>query len=218
MEIPTAVRAPVVAPINLATIAAGTGGFALQGQASNDRFGAAVSAAGDINGDGFADVVIGANSANDNAGKTYVVFGKSDRFGAGVDAASIAAGTGGFVILGNAGDQLGISVSSGGDFNADGYHDLIVGTNNISSFINSSYVVFGKADGFGAQVNLASIAAGTGGFALQGSWGDEFARSVSAEGDINGDGFDDVAIGAAIARYNGISYVVFGRAGGFGGR
>ena len=90
-----------------------------------------------------------------------------------------------------------------------------------------SYVVFGKAGGFGAAIDLVNVAAGIGGFVIHGADADDHSgRSVSSAGDVNGDGFDDLIIGAHHAdgpgaapgtRTNaGDSYVVFGKAGGFG--
>ncbi|MCZ8280174.1 MAG: hypothetical protein O9313_17720, partial [Acetobacteraceae bacterium] len=71
-----------IAPIDLATIAAGTGGFVIHGQDGNDRSGSSVASAGDINGDGFADLIIGApfgdaaGNAKSYAGDSYVIFGR----------------------------------------------------------------------------------------------------------------------------------------------
>ncbi len=89
-------------PVNLSDVAAGTGGFVINGIDPGDFSGFSVSGAGDVNGDGLADVIVGADLAdpggNLSAGESYVVFGKAD--GTAVDLAVVAAGTGGFVILG----------------------------------------------------------------------------------------------------------------------
>ncbi|MFN7305053.1 MAG: hypothetical protein ACK5TQ_00550, partial [Acetobacteraceae bacterium] len=121
-------------PIDLATIAAGTGGFVIHGQDANDQSGYSVASAGDINGDGFDDLIIGARygdaagNAKDRAGDSYVVFGKASGWGAPIDLATIAAGTGGFVIHGqDRYDDSGTSVASAGDINGDGFADLIIG-------------------------------------------------------------------------------------------
>ncbi|MCA4917829.1 MAG: FG-GAP repeat protein, partial [Roseomonas sp.] len=123
-----------IAPIDLTTIAAGTGGFVIRGQDDDDRSGWSVASAGDINGDGFADLIIGARlgdaagNAKSNAGDSYVVFGKASGWGAPIDLATIAAGTGGFVIHGqDVADSSGFSVASAGDINGDGFADLIIG-------------------------------------------------------------------------------------------
>jgi hypothetical protein len=226
-----------IVPINLATIAAGTGGFVINGRDVGDASGDSVASAGDINGDGFADLIIGAfrgdaaDNAKTDAGDSYVVFGKASGWGAPIDLATIAAGTGGFVIHGqDRYDNSGWSVASAGDINGDGFADLIIGApyggaaGNAKSGAGDSYVVFGKASGWGAPINLATIAAGTGGFVIHGrDRSDVSGVSVASAGDINGDGFDDLIIGAISGdgagnakSYAGDSYVVFGKASGWG--
>src|SRR5262249_57393003 len=97
----------------------------------------------------------------------------------------------------------GSCVSSAGDINGDGFDDLIIGAlcgdgpGNTRNYEGDSYVVFGKASGFAAEIDLAAVAAGNGGFVIHGQdAGDISGTSVSSAGDINGDGFDDLIIGA----------------------
>ncbi|SFN22646.1 beta strand repeat-containing protein [Nitrosomonas communis] len=204
----------------------GSNGFRLDGVAEGDRTGRSVSSAGDVNGDGFDDLLVGAFRADPNgtnSGSSYVVFGKASGFAATLDLSNLD-GSNGFRLNGVArGDVLGFSVSSAGDVNGDGYNDLLVGAfeadpNGISS-AGSSYVVFGKASGFAATLNLSSLD-GSNGFRLDGvATNDSSGRSVSSAGDVNGDGFDDLLVGANGAGpnglYSGSSYVVFGKASGF---
>ncbi|MBP6056954.1 MAG: FG-GAP repeat protein [Nitrosomonas sp.] len=211
------------AALNLSSLD-GNNGFRLDGAATYDRSGISVSDAGDVNGDGFADVIVGAAGPNGNySGSSYVVFGKASSFDATIDL-SILDGSNGFRLDGVAElDQLGTSVSSAGDVNGDGFGDVIVGAkgadpNGLSS--GSSYVVFGKAAGFNAALNLSSLD-GNNGFRLDGVAADDASGgSVSNAGDVNGDGFNDLLIGASQADPNGSrsgsSYVVFGKASGFG--
>jgi len=198
--------------VNLSAIADGTGGFVINGQTAVDNSGYSVSSAGDVNGDGLGDLIVGAYAADpvsgQNAGKSYVVFGKANQ--STVDLANVASGNGGFVINGQATpDYSGFSVSSAGDVNGDGLADLIIGAPGPS---NRNYVVFGKTDG--TPVELANVNNGSGGFVIRGSMSfDNHGFSVSSAGDMNGDGLSDVIIGAPGVADNaaGESYVVFGK-------
>ena len=205
----------------------GTNGFALNGVAADDLTGLSVSGAGDVNGDGKDDLIIGAIAADpnglENAGSSYVFFGSNNGFAPSIDLATLN-GINGFTINGiGAGDQLGSSVSGAGDVNGDGFADLSIGApyadpNGLEN-AGQSYVVYGSNKGFATSLNVSDLD-GNNGFTINPiAAGDELGGSVSAAGDVNGDGKDDLIIGAFGADPNGLenagqSYVVFGLTGG----
>jgi VCBS repeat-containing protein len=191
------------ANFNLSTLD-GSNGFAINGSGI-DTSGNSVSSAGDINGDKIDDLIIGAPGT----GKSYVVFGSSNAFSANLDLSNLD-GSNGFAINGNANDFFGASVSNAGDVNNDGIKDLIIGAYNAASGAGQSYVVFGSSSGFNANLDLSSLN-GNNGFAINGNSTDFSGISVSTAGDINGDGADDLLVGASGASLGaGQSYVIFG--------
>lgn len=218
-------------PLEAAALASGRGGFAIVGERADDGLGRSIAGAGDINGDGIDDFLIGAQSHDSifvgkGRGETYVVYGRTGGLSGAIDLSRIAAGDGGFVIHGErTGDQSGASVATGGDFNGDGIADLVIGApegadpTNPNQNPGKAYVVFGRSQGFGAELELSRIAAGEGGFVAYASgFSLRTGTSVASAGDVNGDGIDDIAIGArwADGANNatgdaGRTYVLFGR-------
>ncbi len=151
--------------------------------ANGQRFGASVANAGDVNGDGFSDLVVGdpqaSPGANMAAGRVVVYYGGAIGF-----EASPLVLDGGF-----AGTEFGNSVASAGDVNGDGYGDVIVGWHRSTQFgqlnAGSVLIYFGSAMGLGtrAEVNFTSFIPG-----------EDMGYRVAGAGDINRDGYADVLV------------------------
>ena len=190
-----------------------------------------VSAAGDVNGDGIDDMIVGTFDLN----RAFVVFGRNDGFPAELSLSDLLPrnggdGSRGFVLISTSEDDTGFSVSAAGDVNGDGIDDLIVGSPGATprgrQAAGRASVVFGRntaqSGDFPATLALEKLLPagggdGSAGFVLSGmSDLDEAGWSVSAAGDVNEDGVDDLIIGTYDffidhANSHGQAYVVFGR-------
>jgi hypothetical protein len=147
-------------------------------------FGWSVCTAGDVNGDGYSDVIVGVpyyDNDQSDEGRAFVYHGSASGLGA------TAAWT---AESGQEDAYFGCSVSTAGDVNGDGYSDVIVGAygyDNDQSYEGRAFVYHGSASGLGAT------AAWT---AESNQVGARFGYSVSTAGDVNGDRYSDVIVGA----------------------
>ena len=148
------------------------------------NFGVSVATAGDVNGDGFADVIVGCpnfDNGQDGEGRAFVYYGSAS----GLSPSANWIGEGNL-----AGVQFGNSVSTAGDVNADGFDDVIVGAwlyTNGQGSEGRAFVYHGSASGLSTTSQWSAEA-------NQGNA--YFGSSVAGAGDVNGDGFADVIIGA----------------------
>ncbi|HWB81101.1 MAG TPA: Ig-like domain-containing protein, partial [Nannocystaceae bacterium] len=216
--------ASVRGAIGLETIAAGEGGFAIDGEAPEVRAGEALAAAGDVDGDGLADLLVGAPQTNlgngpmgDNVGRAFVIFG-SDRTQP-LDLAELVASGAGQSFTGEKmGDAAGGALAGVGDVDGDGKGDFLVGAPLAGAGETRpgrSYLVLGRA-GPGSWRFDQRLAQGTA-FAFDGEVQDDRSGSALAGiGDIDGDGLPELAIAAPASDGDGIDrgrvYVVRGSA------
>ncbi|MEL7043163.1 MAG: integrin alpha [Pseudomonadota bacterium] len=185
--------------------------------------GRTVSSAGDINADGFDDLLIGATGANRFRGIVYVVFG--GRFGSPENRVNLETlpAENGLTLVGDAIDRfMGLGAARAGDVNGDGFDDVIVSAPQSAGGRASSgrsYIVYGgpdfaeRAANPGAEINLANMDPQQG-FIVQGASNVWAGWSVAEAGDVNNDGFGDVLIGSNDSRneaqFSGVAYVIYG--------
>ena len=168
-----------------------TADVTLNGEASNNYFGYSVSSAGDVNGDGYSDAMVGAWGYSSDIGRAYIYYGGSS-------VNNIADVTMTSEITNN---YFGLSVSNAGDVNGDGYSDVIVGASGNSVSLGRAYIYLG-----GSSMNNIKDVTLTGE-----ATGNYFGYSVSSAGDVNGDSYDDVIVGAwGYSANTGRAYIYFG--------
>ncbi len=173
-------------------------GFGVQGE---DYFGWNVSYAGNLNGDIYDDILVGApgNDINgQNSGAVYIFYGNASPRTLGVDPSNAD-----IVLTGQApGDKFGWDVACAGDVNGDGRDDIIVGAPGYISGKGKAYIFYGGT--------LANVTAESADVILNGTIiGEAFGSSVSGAGDIDKDNFDDVIVGAPDSNR---AYIFYGQA------
>ena len=193
----------------------GTNGFVIEGGEAHEQLGAAVAGVGDVNGDGFADLLLGVTNGRVE-GESYLIFGREDGFPPSLTLDSLDGDTGAALLGAPVKDLTQSIVAGGGDVNGDGLADLVIGAPFASpggfAFAGKTYVMFGRDDGFDASLSLTDLD-GTDGVVLTGTdFGEQSGASVANAGDVNDDGLDDLLVGT---RSGSRAYVVYGEAAGF---
>lgn len=174
----------------------------IENNQANAGFGSSVASAGDVNGDGYSDIIVGApdyDNGEVDEGIAFIYHGSSNGIVNSVQKK---------LEINHNGASMGYSVASGGDVNDDGYDDVVVGAIHYSNGENQEgavFVYYGSSSGI--NNSFSHTLEGNEVVAFMG-W------SVSSAGDINGDGYHDIVIGAALAGNDGLVYVYHGSANG----
>lgn len=207
------------------------------GNEIDSKFGTSVASAGDVDGDGFADVIVGAPDALVDRGVAFIFYGNAS----GVDTTSPT------FLTGSSGQHLGRVVASAGDINGDGYGDvaIVTGLGNVLVYQGDSQrnvnnvpplsligetvasagdvnndgfadLIIGQPSAFGGTGQAVLMLGSSSGLVPSATWvgadpqATRFGTSVASAGDVNGDGFGDVIVGATASTGTGRAYVYLG--------
>lgn len=163
------------------------------------RVGIPVSGAGDVNGDGFADILIGARRVG-SQGTVYLFYGSASVFSTG----TVDFSTADVVFVGEAPGGEAIGGVSAGDVNGDGFDDMLIGALD-SAGKGIVYLVYGASSGLGGNIDLATANLK---FSTEQVGGTR--PSLSGAGDVNGNGYDDFLVGDTWQGSGGTVYLFYG--------
>ena len=179
-----------------------------RGEGDLDSSGYSVAGAGDVNGDGYDDILIGAY--RNEAGRSYLILGKPSGWSMDADLSTSDASFPGE----DTDDYSGLSVAGAGDVNGDGYDDIMIGASRNDdggTDAGQSYLILGKPSGWAMDTDLSESDA-----SFLGEDADDWSGiSVTGAGDVNGDGYDDILIGAEGGNNAGQTYLILGKASGW---
>ena len=177
------------------------------GENENDRLGNSGAGVGDVNGDGYDDILIGAQHYDNRKGKTYLILGKPSGWTINNNLSKADAS----FIGEHENDNSGWSVSGAGDVNGDGNDDILIGAPYYNNIKGKTYLILGKPSGWALNTSLSKADASF----IGEHENDNSGWSVSGAGDVNGNGYDDILIGASWNNDGGIAagktYLIFGK-------
>ena len=183
-------------------------GFKISGFPTSS-LGAALANAGDFNGDKIADLTFSAPGAFSSQGVGYVIYGKQSPSTFSDFSVTSSAATGRLTVRGTSSiDQLFLVASDAGDFNNDGYSDVLWGSPLTNTDQGTVLLVYGGSADFGVSSMTASQGMKLTGVSLR----DLLGSSLASLPDINGDGINEILVGAKGYSYNkGVLYLLYGR-------
>jgi hypothetical protein len=179
------------------------------GEYEYDLAGETLAPAGDVNGDGFSDLLVGTtenDDAGEDAGKVYLVLGRLAGWPTTLaDADAAFVGEAEF-------DNAGQSLSGGGDVDGDGLDDILIGApgnDHAASGAGKTYLLLGRDGGWFVTLSWSDVY-----FLGENEW-DGSGGAVAVVEDVNGDGLDDILVGASGADPDGRAYLILGRLAGW---